>query len=74
MMEKEVNCNACESEIIITVNNLFFKEEPKDTNINCPNCKKVVLIEKTDGWFFVRTKKEFIKEKLIDNRREVYKF
>ena len=69
-MEKETECKNCNQEIVIIENSLFYSEEKTDTNVFCPECDDKILTLKTDGWFFVQTKKEYIKEIEIEKSKQ----
>lgn len=61
-MQKEFQCDNCLVEIIITIYNLFFSEKPRNVKAICPCCKKFIQEFETDGWIYVRTKSNFLKE------------
>lgn len=69
-MEKHIECSNCKTENIVIENKLFFAEEQKETNILCAFCDKTLLIEKTDGWFFVQTIEEFEFETQIEKQKK----
>lgn len=69
MVQQETECKNCNKEVIITENSLFYSEEKIDSNIFCPECKDKLTTLKTDGWFFVRTKTEYLKEIEIEKSK-----
>jgi transcription elongation factor Elf1 len=69
-MEKHIECNYCKTENIVIENKLFFTEEQKETNVICAACDEILLVEKTDGWFFVQTINEFKFEMLIEEQKK----
>ena len=69
-MENETECKNCNQEIVIIENGLFYSEEKIDTNVFCPECDDKILTLKTDGWFFVQTKTEYIKEIEIEKSKQ----
>lgn len=72
IMKHELSCFNCSEELIITINDLFFSEEPDIIDAGCPSCKQVVKTFKTDGWLFIRTKNDFLKEEIIEKLKENY--
>ncbi|CAM1362202.1 conserved hypothetical protein [Tenacibaculum litoreum] len=73
-MEKQIKCKNCNEDIIVIENKLFFSEEKSETSIECPICYNVLENLSTDGWFFVQTKKEHLKENKIKQSKEKLTF
>jgi len=69
-MKKEAKCNNCSTEVIIIENKLFFSEEKKSMNIICPICENKIETAMTDGFFFVQSKIEYMKELKIESLKE----
>ena len=69
-MQKEIKCKTCKTEIIIVENSLFFSEKKTKVEILCPECKSELESKKTDGWFFVQSKLDFLKEIEIEKKKE----
>ncbi len=69
-MEKEVKCKNCNEDVVVIENKLFFSEEKSEISVDCPECDKNIDKLSTDGWFFVQTKKEYLKEIEIEQNKE----
>jgi len=68
-MKSEAQCQKCDTEIVIIENKLFFSEEISETTIECPNCNTEIMKSNTNGWFFVQTKKEYLKDIEINKKK-----
>lgn len=69
-MQKEIKCKNCDNDIVVVENKLFFSEEKSETEINCPICNSTLETLSTDGWYFVQTKIEYLKELEIEKNKE----
>lgn len=69
-MENEIKCKNCKTDIIVVDNKLFFSGEKSDTEIICPICNSTIKSLSTDGWFFVQTKAEYLKDLEIEKNKE----
>lgn len=69
-MQKEIKCINCNEDVIVIENKLFFSEEKSEIEINCPLCNSTLAKLLTDGWFFVQTKTEYLKEIEIEQNKE----
>ncbi|MGV4413910.1 hypothetical protein [Chryseobacterium sp. T1] len=69
-MKKETKCNNCSTEVVIIENKMFYSGEKKIMNIFCPICNDKITQEMTDGFFFVQSKTEYLKEIQIDLQKE----
>lgn len=68
-MKSETKCQKCDTEIVIIENKLFFSEEISDTTIECPICSSEIMKANTNGWFFIQTKKEYLKDMEIEKNK-----
>jgi len=68
-MKTEIKCENCKTEIVINNDKLFFSEEEINTIVSCPICHSELLTENTDGWLFVQTKKEYLKDLEIEENK-----
>jgi transcription initiation factor IIE alpha subunit len=69
-MNKDVKCKNCKSDIVVVENKLFFSEEKSETEITCPICSSILDTLSTDGWFFIQTKTDYLKELEIEKNKE----
>jgi len=58
-------CTNCKTSLVISVQDLLFKEEKKNQPILCPICSFVVGEFETDGWIYTQTEENFNKETAI---------
>lgn len=61
-MKKETKCNNCGTEVIIIENKMFYSDKKNVMTIFCPICNNKITEEKTDGFFFVQSKEEYLKD------------
>ena len=69
-MKSEIKCKDCNTEVVIIEDKLFFSKNETIATVDCPICNSELLKRNTDGWFFVQSKKEYLKDLEIEKNKQ----